>query len=519
MGNKFLIIIYILLEINFFHCYIVLPIETLPNQNYLSKYKANTTQDLIFREFTSPIMTRLNLGTPEKEILLLIKPRTNHFLLTSSNPLVSPKINYTNKILYNIPKNLNYFNETISSSFTTGEWVINKIVNTTTPVAEGVCPCTEKFSFYTHINMTKTNKKAIPKMNFNLAKNIRDNIPGVIGLNLYDGNSKKNISFLNELKTKSLIGDYCWYFNFDEWDNNKGKLIIGLLPHEMNVSNTSSKILVYANNTKNTNFWEMKFNQIYFLNKTNNNKQVYFNNVTVELNFDSNIIIGTKEYKDKLLLIINDLIKAKICNTSTILAYDDEFNNLRSNYTFYYCRNDNKTINKLNELLSSLYFYSSEFNYTFEITKEQIFKEKNGMVYIHILFSQSSNKWILGKPLTFKYQFIFNQNLGKIGFYNIFKNINDNVNVTGNDIDKKNITIDNGNKTIENNEKKESNDTVFKLLIIIPLIIYLCAGPIILAAKKVINKKSDEDSNNNDNDDKKDDDKIGILIDDKNEIN
>ena len=141
------------------------------------------------------------------------------------------------------------------------------------------------------------------------------------------------------------------------------------------------------------------------------------------------------------------------------------------------------------------------------------------MVYIHILFSQSSNKWILGKPLTFKYQFIFNQNLGKIGFYNIFKNINDNVNVTGNDIDKKNITIDNGNKTIENNEKKESNDTVFKLLIIIPLIIYLCAGPIILAAKKVINKKSDEDSNNNDNDDKKDDDKIGILIDDKNEIN
>ena len=517
MANKFLIIIYIVLEINLFNCYIVLPIETLSKQSYLSKYKANTTQELISREFTSPIMTRLNLGTPEKEIPLLIKPRTNHFLVTSTNPLVKATINYTNKILYNFPKNINYFNETNSTSFISGKWVTNKIVNTTTPIAEGVCPCTEKFSFYTHINMTKTNKKAIPKTNFNLAKNIRDNIPGVIGLNLFDANSNKNISFLNELKTKSLIGDYCWYFNFDKWNNTNGKLIIGLLPHEMNVSNTSSKILVYANNTKNSNFWEMKFDQIYFMNKTDNNKKVSSNNQTVELNFDSNVIIGTKEYKNKLTLIIKELIDAKTCNSSTILAYDDEFNNLSSNYTFYYCSNDNKTIYKLNELLPSLYFYSSEFNYTFEITKEQILKENNGMVYIHILFSQSSNKWVLGKPMTFKYQLIFNQNLGKIGFYNIFKNINDNEKDIDNDIDKRNKTIDNENKTIENNEKNESNDTVFKLLIIIPLIIYLCAGPIILAAKKVMNKKSDEDSNNND--DKKDDDKIGILIDDKNEIN
>ena len=164
----------------------------------------------------------------------------------------------------------------------------------------------------------------------------------MIGLNLFDANSNKNISFLNELKTKSLIGDYCWYFNFDKWNSTNGKLIIGLLPHEMNVSNTSSKILVYANNTKNSNFWEMKFDQIYFMNKTDNNKKVSSNNQTVELNFDSNVIIGTKEYKNKLTLIIKELIDAKTCNSSTILAYDDEFNNLSSNYTFYYCSNDNK---------------------------------------------------------------------------------------------------------------------------------------------------------------------------------
>ena len=464
----------------------------------------NTLEAHISSELKSPILTRIEIGTPAQTIPLLVKPKTNDFLFTSINPLANAKIQY-NKTFYDFSKNFAiFFDEKNSESFITeGEWVINTITNNNVPLAEGTSPCSEIFSLYSNIDMKTENKIKKEKLKFTLAKNVRDEITGLIGLNIFEENTNKEKpnSFLNELKSKKLIDDYHWYFDFDIWNNINGKLILGLPP----LHNTSS--LVYASTTSNSKFWEIKFDKIFFMNK--NNEKIYFNDETVEFSFDSNVIIGTNEYKKYLEEIISELISGKICKNAEISAFYDEFNNLTTVYDYYYCNNNIETKNKLNELISSLYFYSNEFNYTFETSKDQILKEINDKLYINIFFSKTTNKWILGKPMIFKYKLIFNQNLGKIGF---LKNSNNN-----NDDDKQ-------NKSSENKENNGSNDTIFKHFIIIPLILYLCAGIIIVIIQKYCNKKSDQDQLIDDYKDidnaKKGEDKdnnIGIIDNDDND--
>ena len=152
-------------------------------------------------------------------------------------------------------------------------------------------------------------------------------------------------------------------------------------------------------------------------------------------------------------------------------------------------------------MLSSISFYSSEFNYIFELTTDQILKEEGEYIFIRILFSQYANIWVLGKPIILKYKFIFNPNLRKIGFYNTKKEKEDK-----------------NQNPIENKEKDNNNDTIYRLIIIIPLIIYLCVGPIIIVGKKVWGKNKNEDDYKNIDDSKKENDnKIGI--DEGNDLN
>lgn len=255
--------------------------------------------------------------------------------------------------------------------------------------------------------------------------------------------------------------------------NNIGVLHV---PIGMRNNNLQNLLNGLGNNNNNSN--------------NNSNNSIFFYNETVELNFESNLIIGTSEYKNYLLSNLDDLIKNKNCSNVTFSGYEDEFQNISSNYEFFFC-NKSQTLDRLNKIISSLYFYSSELNTTFEIEKDILLKENGNNTYINIIFNkdeEKSNKWILGKPFSFKYQLIFNSNSGTIAFYNKFKKIKN----------------DTENHIVE----KKSKDTVYKLLIIIPLIIYICAGPIIVAIKQLMNKKQNEDN---------EEEKIGILNEEGNE--
>ena len=485
----------IIIQINVFYSYIVLPIEVLPVNNYISKHKKNSVEEIMSRDFMTPLLTKISIGTKLQTIPLLLKPKSNYFLFSSSNPLENQTINYTIKEFYNLQKTYSkLYNESVSTTYKSSGACQKGTIKNKKPIAEQICPSTETFSFVIDINDTQVKRQSYKAVNFDLGKNPKDKINGIIGLS--------QTSFLSILKSKNIINNLNWYFDFDSWNSTTGKLVIGTLPHEINETNCLEEDITYTNTNQNisTNFWEMHFDKIYFQNPADN-KNIDFINQTIEFAFDSNYIIGTSAFKKYFLLILNELIKEKICIKKIFTGYNDEFQNITSNYEFYICKKENITIDKLSEIVPSLFFYSIEMETTFEITKVQILKEIGNYIYINIIFNQdekNSDKWILGKPFIFKYKFIFNSNEGKIAFYNPLKN-------------KKNDTENN----TEENNSNNSNDKVYKLLIIIPLIIYLCAGPIIVALKQITNKNENKDDKN----EKLNDNKIEILPNEENTEN
>ena len=464
--------IIILIEIYFFNCYIVLPIDILQEDNYISKDATNYSK-IMSKEFFTPLITYLDIGTPKQIIPLLIKPKKNYFIFNSNNTLNGAKIDYKTKIIFNFTTNYSKFNENDSSSYTNESCTpLPNEASKPKPIAEQICPANDTIYFYKNLNNLKKDKKTSEnKVQFYLTKNTLDDITGIIGLNSLSDKEENTTSFISIFKNKKIIDNYNWYFDFDEWNGPNGKLIIGKLPHEIK-NNLQKKNLNYTNKSNDTNlmnFYEMKFAQVYFnINKTNASEDNYnlLSNETIEFNFESNVIVGAQNYKLYFDNILKDLITQKNCTLSNFKGYEDELLNKSNVYNFYYCNYDNDTMNYLNEVISSLYFYSSELNYTFEISKEQIIRVINNTIFINIVFNQNKaqeNKWVLGKPFIFKYNFVFDSYNGKIGFYN-----------------KK--------------SKKDKNDIFYKLLIIIPLIIYLCVGAIIIAVKKL--RKNDNDKDN-----------------------
>ena len=143
---------------------------------------------------------------------------------------------------------------------------------------------------------------------------------------------------------------------------------------------------------------------------------------------------------------------------------------------------------------------------TFEITPDRLLKTIGSYIYINITFNQA-NKWKIGKPFLLEYKLAFNPGERKIIYYNIFKNITNNTDNNDTDI--------NSSDNIED-YTNNSKDKVYKLMIMVPLIIYLCAGPIILAFKQIMKKNDGESSDEYKNIDKKKDNeknnKIGILL-------
>lgn len=515
MSKKIYLFLF-LIKINFLYSYIVLPIEILPVTDYISK-ETNAITKRMSHGLKTPFLVKLNIGAKSQTIPLILKPRLNHFLFTSSKPLLNATINYTNKIFYNFSITYSIlYNETSQLIGSCQKYVKNK----TNPIAEQICSSNETMVFYSDINF-KTNK-SYSGINFNLGRNSIDNINGLVGLNIFDENNKNSTSFLSILKSKGIINNYNWYLDFADYNN--GKLIIGALPHEINGTNCSKNHIVYANSNPNasSNFLEMKFDKIYFKNISNNNSNVYFYNETVEFVFDSNYIEGTTQFSNYISLVLDKFIKAKTCHKRTFTGFDDEFQGLTSKYNFYTCTKANVTIAQLVQIIPSLFFYSSEMDTTFEITPDRLLKTIGSYIYINITFNQA-NKWKIGKPFLSEYKLAFNPGERKIIYYNKFKNITNN---TGNNdtdiIIDNNITENNSSDNIED-YTNNSKDKVYKLMIMVPLIIYLCAGPIILAFKQIMKKNDEESSDEYKNiDNKKNnekDNKIGILLAEDNNSN
>ena len=220
-------------------------------------------------------------------------------------------------------------------------------------------------------------------------------------------------SFLSVLKKKNLTENYYWSFDFENPENEKGKLIIGTTLDKIK-NGYSFNNLNHAKGRGNL-FWTMAFDKVFINNSTE--KIMLKDNCSGEFNYDINVVCAPYEYREYFRLLINNLFIEGKCFNDTFEGCNDLYSKSGGTWIFYYCKNEKEIEDELNRLILPIQFQSNELNYTFEIKINDILKKVGNYIYIKILFQQYGGNWVLGKPFLLKYKFMLNPDIKEIGFY------------------------------------------------------------------------------------------------------
>ena len=299
----------------------------------------------------------------------------------------------------------------------------------------------EYFSFYNSINLKSNTSSS--NLTFFFKKNYRVTEVEVcadLGLRIkerytdYDHTS----SFIEIVKKKNLTNDYFWsYIYFEKDKNNKikningidneyimknyeGILIFGETPHEYesNKYNKSDLIYVLAGKRYIELCWDIIFKNIYISLK--NDSVINFNDsVQASLDISLNYILApTSVFENITEYFFKDYLNKNICKFNQINV------NSYYNYTVISCNKNDFDINDIKKF-PTIFFEHVNYNYTFNLTYEDLFEEFNDSI-LFLLYSQQYSNWYwrLGKIFLKKYKFIFNQDSKTIGFYRNY-NIND----------------------------------------------------------------------------------------------
>lgn len=438
----------------FIYTYLTFPLDYLSDKNYkfIKDNNINKSPEEIVQEiYYKHLITKLEIGTPSQNPSLLIETNSENFYLTSINGLTKKSQ------FYQFTDN-EYYNELLSKTY----------VNITCEKSNYryTLKCQSDDTIIFNLNKTNYNKE----FQFRLVKDLDDEIPGHIGLLFNDSLYQYTKGFITELKAAKLIDNYYWFFNFDKFSPlekmMKGQFVIGGLPHEIypqkysidDFETTSSAEVSLA-----TRAWRLNLNKIYIDNEQD--KTIEVKNKVMTFKYEIYNIIANMEFK----FIIRDLFIDELMLENKCFIGNFPQNIYNSyNLTFYYCHKSVKDI--IYERLPNLKFTSVELDYIFELTKEELFYEKDDYIYLMILFCnfESNTLWLMGQIFTSKYNFVFNVDKKQIGFY---KKVN---NITTIDID---IDINNENKSFL------SNTFVIIIIIIGVALIFTFVG--IFIGKKI----------------------------------
>ena len=399
----FIFIIYI----NEYICYVVFPLDTLPKENYVFSSK-NSETSTIKKIYYSDVYTSIEIGNSKQKIPLFLSITKSIFQITSllsgSSNIEPPEI-YNLLPLFETNNNLRFFSEDKSSSFQYNDEI--------TSDDKKVCLGNDTMPFYTNLDLNSNSDIAI---NFELLlKFQRENISGEIGLAFPDKNSKnynllKESNIFEQFKENNLITNYNWFLLYDIWNNTRGKLIIGSTPHELFPKKYSKEDLIFTNSLMDSSTghnWKINFRDISLGN-------YHLTNLSTELIFDSEVIVGPRELDNLLLKIfLQEEIKNKNCFQGSFYQKTHYVTTIK----YYYC--DIKVKNEFYKAIPNIKLNSREFNYTFEISKDDLFQIEGNNIFFKILFFiEDFHIWLLGKPFSLKYQFVFNPDSKQIGIYN-----------------------------------------------------------------------------------------------------
>ena len=390
MGDKYHVILFFIILLN-----IISFIQSIGNV-IIPLYYSENIKKLNYIEFLlqPQLYGKLKLGSPEQIIYLLITTDTNYFSI-ESNPL-NNKFYAPNKSSTFVKSNndFTFYEENYKSGFycTDQFYFINDINKI------------EKEELYNNVTFMYINEFTKPNTFIIDANN--NELTGIIGLQYPKSYPIFNI--LKALKDRNIITKNIWSIIYID---SHPYLIIGENPY-MNDNIEEKRTNSYS--TGYYNYWYLFFNDIKIANTKLNEERV------AQYSPQLGVIIGVKEYKNYIKKnFFNDLINNNKCFEKSITING-------KTYTYFECDVD---INLSN--FEKLEFIHQELSYIFILDKNDLFIDVNGKKYFLCIFPedysyQKQQNWILGTPFVKKYNFVFDQDIKKILFYDDVPNIKSN---------------------------------------------------------------------------------------------
>ena len=300
---------------------------------------------------------------------------------------------------------------------------------------------------YNNVNISNIYKKIIQKGGEDFdEKNISIYIG--FGISQFDRTSEC-ISFVEEVKKNdNTVKSYVWSMNYYSSNNKKdydGELIIGIEPHGylpdtfdnsnyMTINNYIDEFSEYYPMYEK-NIYGILFNSIYFYD--NNEKSIDINIISCKereslegfFNMNFGMIKSPEEYFD---LIKNYFFNKYInnCKEITFSRY----------YRAFVCEKKNFNVEDFYKKFPTIYLKNVDFNYIFELTSKDLFKEENDKIYFMIYSSSSESQWTFGEIFLKKYYFTFDQDKKLIRFYSKLNKKKDE-NKNNDNYEKKGIII------------------------------------------------------------------------------
>ena len=255
-----------------------------------------------------------------------------------------------------------------------------------------------KDTFSIKINSKETK---IENFNFLLGTEMGNKINGLLGLSLKS--TRKDLDeygFIYQLKQKKLIESSVFFIQFDSKNNNKGELIIGKYPHEINSKKfkESDFLTVSSYIPSYIDEFDFNFNSIYYGDQLVQNMGITY------LEIEKNFIQASESFGN---IITNNFfskyVEQGICKEI----------NLEVVFYTYICE---KKIN-LKEF-KELKFTLNNVNFTFSLNAKDLFYEMDNNLYFLIYYTKiNGNTWSFGKIFFTKYFLVFDSDKEIIGFY------------------------------------------------------------------------------------------------------
>ena len=431
--NIALYIIYILSFVNFSYEYLVIPFKNKNiRQPQSFNFKSITGEE--FLEFNkNKLISSISLGTPFKTLELYLTMDYRLFFIGKGYCLKDSKSSYDP-------------NKSSSFSFNDKKFYSNPF-NDLRNMTLGKDKCTLYGDYNLKTNISLNNVLLYYGNIADYSENIfdKDKICGIMGFKMHYENSYygqfKGLEYV--LKRNNITNSSFWSIEFfDEtekknYGDNDGYIILGAgdLKYLKNIKNITEDNIQFSYNsyTVGSLEWNTAFQKIFYYNSKNDTIKMDNPFLNVGFNFDNKYYFCTKDYFESIKInFFNEYISKGICSIHQLNEFYLKYKYITCNKKFF-LEEKNK--------FPVLYLFSYSFNYTFELTSNDLFIEVNDD-FLFLMFYDPWNPklFLFGEKFMKKYNFIFRIDQKSIGF---IPQINKE---EKSDKEKKQEIIDNKNK-------------------------------------------------------------------------